>query len=197
MGLGVVDGLVAGQGEVADRGDAGEVRGEVGDAHLEADLVVALAGGAVADDRRAVLARRRHQVLDDDRPGERGHQRVAVHVERVGLQGGQAVVVGELLAGVHDLGLDRPAGQGALADDLEVLTVLADVDRARDHLGPGLLGDPSDRHGRVQPTRVGQYDALSHESLQFSSCAVPARLGSVYAYAYALPTPTRRRSHAG
>ena len=53
--LGEVDGLVAGQGEVADRGEARQVRRERADADLEADLVVALAGAAVRHGRGAVL----------------------------------------------------------------------------------------------------------------------------------------------
>ena len=62
----------------------------------------------------AVLAGGRDEVLDDERPGQRRHQRVAVHVERVGLQRRQAVLVGELVAGVDDLGLDGAAVEGAL-----------------------------------------------------------------------------------
>jgi hypothetical protein len=62
----------------------------------------------------------------------------------------QAVVVGELVAGVHDDRLDRAAGERPLADVLHVLATLADVDRDRDHLGPGLLGQPADRDGGVE-----------------------------------------------
>ena len=111
---------------------------------------------------RAVLLRRGHQVLDDQRPGERGDQRVAVHVERLGLQGGQAVVLGELVAGVGDDGLDRTAGERPLADLLEVFAALADVHRDGDDLRPGLLGDPADAHRGVQAPGVGQYDPVRH-----------------------------------
>ena len=131
VGLGEVDGLVAGQREVADRGDAREVGGEGGDADLEPHLVVALAGAAVATTVAPCLRAAATRCLTIIGPGQRRDQRVAVHVERVGLQRGQAVLVGELVAGVDDLGLDGAAGQGALADDLEVLAALADVDRAR------------------------------------------------------------------
>ena len=101
-------------------------------------------------------------MLDDQRAGQRGDQRVAVHVEGVGPQGGQAVPVGELVAGVGHGGLDRAAGQGPLADGLQVLAALADVDRDGDDLGAGLLGDPADRDRGVQTAGVRQHDALAH-----------------------------------
>ena len=101
-------------------------------------------------DRRAVLVRGGDEVLDDDRARQRGDQRVAVHVERVGLQRRQAVLVGELVAGVGDLGLDGAAVEGALTDDVEVLAALAEVDGDGDDLGAGLLGDPADGHGGVE-----------------------------------------------
>jgi hypothetical protein len=53
-----------------DRGDAREVGGQGADAHLEADLVVSLSGGAVRHGRRAEGARGADEVLDDDGPGE-------------------------------------------------------------------------------------------------------------------------------
>ena len=148
--LGPLDGLVSGHGVVADRRDARHVRCERADAHLEAHLVVALAGAAMRHGRRTVLARGVDQVLDDERPGQGGHQRVAVHVERVGRERRQAVLIGELIARVRDLRLDGATGDRPLTDDLEILTVLPDVHRDRDHLGAGCLGDPADGHGRVE-----------------------------------------------
>jgi hypothetical protein len=97
--LGEGDGLVAGQGEVADGGDALQVRAEGLDAHFEADLVVALAGAAVGNGGGAEFAGGLHQVLDDDRAGDGGHQRVVALVEGVGLQRGHGVLVGELVDG--------------------------------------------------------------------------------------------------
>ena len=139
-----------------------QVRRERADADLEAHLVVALARAAVGDDRRAVLARGCHEVLDDERPRQRGDQRVAVHVERVGLQRRQAVLVGELGPGVGDLGLDRAAAKARAADDVEVLAALTDVGGDGDDLGAGLLGDPADGHGGVEAAGVGEHDALGH-----------------------------------
>ena len=142
--LGERDGLLTGPGVVADRGEHLEIRCERGESDLEADLVVALAGAAVRDGVAAVLAGGVHQVLDDQRPADRRHQRVAVHVERVGLDGGQAVFVGELVAGVDDDGLDRAAVQRALTHHLHVLAALAEVDGDGDDLVARLLADPAD-----------------------------------------------------
>jgi len=82
--LGPDDRLLAGPGEVADRGEDLEVGSEGAHADLEADLVVALARAAVGDGRRAEAGRGVGEVLDDQRARERGDQRVAIHVERVG-----------------------------------------------------------------------------------------------------------------
>ncbi len=162
LGLGEGNRLVAGHRVVADRGDALQLGGQRLDADLEADLVVALAGAAVGDDAGAVLLRGGDQVLDDRRAGERRDQRVLALVEGVGLDRRQAVLVRELLAGVGHLGLDGAAVQRPLADGVQVLAALADVDRDGDDLGAGLLGDPADADGRVQTARIGEYDAFGH-----------------------------------
>src|SRR5690606_20430971 len=113
----------------------------------EADLVVALAGAAVRDDLRVELASGADQVLDDHRTRQRGHEGVPVEVEAVRAERRHAVLLRELVAGVGDVGLDRAAVERALADDLEVLTALADVDGHGDDLRAGALSDPSDGDG--------------------------------------------------
>lgn len=156
------DRLVPGHRVVTDRGDALEVGAERGDAGFEADLVVALAGAAVGDDACVVLLGGGDEVLDDGRPGESRHQRVAVHVEGVGLDRRETVLLGELVLGVRDLGLDGTAGERALTNDVQVLAALADIHGNGDDLGARLLGDPADGDGGVQAARVGEYDALGH-----------------------------------
>jgi hypothetical protein len=129
---------------------------------IEAHLVVALAGAAVGDGRGAEALGGGHEVLDDDRAGERGDHGVGVHVQGVGLQRGHAVLGRELVAGVGHVGLDGAAVEGALPDGLEVLPALPDVDGHGDDLRPRRLPDPADGHGGVQASRVGQHDALGH-----------------------------------
>ena len=112
------------------------------------------------DDAAAVLAGGRDQMLDDQRPADRGHQRVAVHVQRVVQDGGQAVALGELVAGIDDDGLDRAAVQRPLAHHLHVLAALAEVNRHRHDLTAGLLAYPADRHRGVQTAGIRQDDAF-------------------------------------
>ena len=93
-----------------------QLGGERLDADLEPHLVVALAGAAVADRVGVERPRGVDEVADDQRPGQRGDQRIAVHVERVGVHRRDDEVAGELLPGVDDDRLDRAAGEGALPD---------------------------------------------------------------------------------
>src|SRR5690606_18378848 len=155
-------GLLTGPGVVADRCDDLEVGRKSTETDLETDLVIALAGAAVRDDGAAVLTGGLNDVLDDQRAADGRHQRVAVHVQGVGLDGGQAVLVGELVLGVDDDRLDGPAVEGTLTHDLHVLAALSEVDGDGDDLLAGLLADPADGNGGVQPARVGEYDAFGH-----------------------------------
>lgn len=99
-------------------------------------------------------------MLDDQWPADRRHQRVAIHVQRVVQDGGQAIAVGEFVAGIDDDRLDRAAVQGALPDDVHVLAALAEVDRDRHHLTAGLLAYPADGHRGVQTAGIRQDDAF-------------------------------------
>ena len=146
----VFDGDVAGQGEVAHRGDAVHVGGHRGDGHFETDLVVALAGAAVGDGRGTEFARCLDQVLGDDGAREGGDEGVLAFVEGVGLERGHAVLVCEFVAGVGNVGFDGTTVESALTNDLEVFASLADIDGDGDDLAAGLLADPSDGDGGVQ-----------------------------------------------
>ncbi|BCI88668.1 hypothetical protein NIIDMKKI_38740 [Mycobacterium kansasii] len=111
-------------------------------------------------DPAAVLACGRNQVLDDQRSADRRHQRVAVHVQGVVQDGGQAVALGELVAGIDHNSFDGAAIQCALPHHLHVLAALAEVNRHRHDLAAGLLADPADGHRGVQAARIRQDDAF-------------------------------------
>src|SRR5205807_7972265 len=63
---GVVHGRLAGEAPVPRRGEDLEVGGQRPGRHLEADLVVPLAGATVGDSGRTVAAGGGHELLDDD-----------------------------------------------------------------------------------------------------------------------------------
>jgi hypothetical protein len=82
-------------------------------------------------------------VAHDDRPRERGDERVLALVAGVGLQGRHAELLGHFGAGVDDDRLHRAGGQGPGADGVPVLTALLgrlpDVDGYRDDLDAFVL----------------------------------------------------------
>ena len=108
---GKLDAVLAGQPPHPGRRVDPEVRRQRANADLEAHLVVALARAPVGDRRRAVPARLGDQMPHDDRPRQRGHQRVLALVAGVRRQSRHAEVLGHLVAGVDDDGLDGPGGQ--------------------------------------------------------------------------------------
>ena len=143
----------------AHRRDHLQLGGERRDRRLDANLVVALAGATVRDRVTAAPARVVDRELGDQRPAERGEQRV-VAVQRVGLDRRQDVLARELLARVDDMALERPQAPGLVFDHRVVLAGLAEVDRQADDLGRVLVLDPLQHHARVQTAGVEQEHAV-------------------------------------
>ena len=114
---------------------------------------------------RLVAVRLLDEVLDDDRAAHRREQRVLVLVQRVGAKGLGEELLDVLLADVLDDGLDRADGQRLLAHELQVLALLADVDRKRDDVDVVMLLEPLDGDRGVESAGVCEYDLVpSHES---------------------------------
>ena len=155
----VGDLLVAAHLPRAHRRDHLQLRPERRHRALDPHLVVALAGAAVGDRVAAGLARVLDRELGDQRPAERGEQRVAVAVVGVRLDRRQDVLLRELLARVDDVRLDRAEPPRLALDDLVVLARLAEVDRERHDLGLVLVLDPLEHHARVEAAGVQEQDA--------------------------------------
>jgi hypothetical protein len=76
---------------------------------LEADLVVALAGGAMGDGVGADLRGDLDQLLGDQRAGDRGSEQIDALIDGIGAEHREDVVAHEFLAQILDedvLGLD-------------------------------------------------------------------------------------------
>ena len=109
---GVGDLLLAAHPPLAHRGDHLQLGVQRGDGRLQPHLVVALAGAAVGDRVATGPPRRLDPQPRDQRPAQRGEQRVAAPVEAVGEDRRQDVVLGELLAGIHHHRCPRHRGRG-------------------------------------------------------------------------------------
>jgi hypothetical protein len=128
-------------------------------AELEADLVVALAGGAVGDGIGAGLGGDLDQALGDQRPGDGGAEQIFALVDGVGAEHRVDEVAHELLAQVLDEDLLDAGGLGLGAGRLHLLA-LADVGGEGDHLA-AVLASCSHAPPRItevsRPAGIGQH----------------------------------------
>src|SRR5262249_31119717 len=162
-------GLFPGPRVITDWRKDFEIRCQRAESDLEAHLVVTLARATVRDDAAAVCTGGGDEVLDDQWPADRRHQRITVHVQAVGLDWGNALFVPDRVARRPAPRLDRAAIQSPLAHRLHVLAALAEVNGHGDHLAAGLIADPADRHRRVQTAGVRQDDAIGHLTISLLS----------------------------
>jgi hypothetical protein len=128
-------------------------------AELEADLVVALAGGAVGDCVGAGLARDLDLALGDQRPGDRGAEQIDALVDSVGAEHREHVVAHEFLAEILHIDLADAQHLGLAAGRLQLLA-LAEIGGECDHLAAiGLLQPFEDDRG-IEPAGIGEHDLL-------------------------------------
>lgn len=128
---------------------------------LESDLVVTLSSAAVGNGEAALLLGNLDLGLSDDGSGQRGTEQVNVLVDGVGLDGGEAQLLNELLSDVLDNELDGADLEGLLSSSLEVL-LLANIGHEGNHL-VALLNEPGEDHRGIQTSGVGQTDfSLRH-----------------------------------
>ena len=126
MGLGVVDLLVTAlDAPLTPRGDDGHIGGQRFQGQLKADLVVALAGAAVADGVGVLLLGDLGQRGGDAGTRVGGAQQVVL-ILGVGLQAGPDVVFDVVLLQVEDVQLGRAGLDGLLLQAVQ-LGALADV----------------------------------------------------------------------
>ena len=144
---------------------------------LEADLIVALAGGAVGDGVGADLLGDLDLLLGDERAGDRGAEEIESLILRVRPEHREDVVAHELLAQILDedvLVLD--AEELRLAPRRLELLALAEIGReGHDLAAVGGLQPFEDDRG-VEPAGIGEHDlldgAVGHERLGVGMAAI-------------------------
>ena len=143
---------------LAPRGDDLHARHQRVVAEFEADLVVALAGGAVRDGLGAGGAGDLDLALGDQRTGDGGAEQVLALINRVGAEHREDEVAHELFAQVVDedvLGLDAELERLG-ARGLE-LFALAEVGGEGDHFALVGVLQPLQDDRSVQPAGVGEH----------------------------------------
>ena len=128
-------------------------------AELEPDLVVALAGRAVTDGVRADLPRNLDLALGDQRPRDRGAEKVIALVLRVRAEHREDEVADEFLAQVVDEDVLRPHAEHLrLAPRRLDLLALAEVGREGHDLRVIFGLQPLQDDRGVEPARVSEHD---------------------------------------
>ncbi len=149
----------AGQIPFAPRGDDGDVGVERIGGKLEANLIVALAGGAMGDRIGAGLVRDLDQPLGDQRTGDAGAKQIVAFIAGVGAHHREDEIGHELLAQVldEDVGVGDPHRPGLVARRLDFLA-LAEIGGECHHLAAALDAQPFCDHRGVEPARIGKDD---------------------------------------
>ena len=168
-------------GEVpfAPRRDDADRRVERIGRELEADLVVALAGGAVGDGVGAGRLGDLDEALGDQRAGDRGAEQVEALVLGVGAEHREDEVADELVAQILDvdvLGLHAEE-LGLAARRLELLA-LAEVGGEGDDLAAVLGLEPLEDDRGVEAAGIGEHDLLRRRHSGLRWCGSRSRLGT-------------------
>ena len=143
-----------------------QVRGQGLVGELEAHLVVAFAGGAVAHGVGAGLFGHLHLGLGDQGPGDGGAQEIRPLIEGVGPEHGPDEVPDELFLQVLDKDLVGAGGPG-LGGHLRQFVALAQVGGKGHHRALILLLEPLENHRGVQAAGVGQDDFFDVRHILF------------------------------
>ena len=153
-----------GQLPFAPGGDDADVGVQRVIAELEADLVVALAGGAMGDGVGADHLGDLDLALRDQRAGDRGAEQILALIERVGAEHREDEVLHEGLAQILDEDLLDAEHLRLFAGGFQLLA-LAEIGGEGDDLaGIGVL-QPAEDDGGVEPAGIGEDDFFDFGSM--------------------------------
>ncbi len=159
--LGVFDGGFAAaefEAVIFPGGDDFEFGSEGHVGELEADLVVAFAGGSVGDGVGTFGVGDIDLVLGDEGAGDGGAEEVLGFVDGAGFEHGEAVLLGEFLAEVFDDALVGTGFEGFFLDAFEFIA-LAEFGGEGDDLAAGVIVlEPGEDDGGIEAAGVGEDD---------------------------------------
>ena len=178
--LGVVDLLIPGLDIPLPPGsDDGHVRREMLHSQLKPDLVVALAGAAVADGVGAFLLRDFHQALGDAGPRVAGAQEVIL-IHGAGFHGGDDVVIHIFFRQVQHIQLAGAGLQGLFLQAVQ-LGALSDVAGDGDDLRiVVVLLQPGDDDGCIETAGVGEDDLLDVSFIHWGNLLLHDYAGNIH-----------------
>ncbi len=148
-----------------------DVRGECVIAELEADLVVALAGGTMGDGIGADPMGDLDLALGDQWTRDRGAEQIGALIESVGAKHREDEVAHELFAQIVDKDLAGAEQLGLTARRFELLA-LAEIGGEGDNLAAIGLLKPAQNDRGVEPARIGEHyllHRLGHDLVPFRS----------------------------
>ena len=129
---------------------------EAREGELEAHLVVALAGGSVADRVGALGVRDFDLALGDHRARDRSAEQVVAFVDGVGAHHRKDEVARELFAQVFEIELARAGRQRLLLEPGGFLG-LADIGAVRHHFAAVEIAHPAQDDRGVEPARIREH----------------------------------------
>ena len=160
MGFGIVDLFISGfDGPFTPGSNDGHVRSEMLDSKFKADLIVALAGAAVADGVSAFLESDLNEPLGNAWTGRAGTQQV-FFVDGAGFHGGDNKVIHIFIHEIQHIQLGSAGLQGFLFQSLEFVSLSDIAGDGDDFRIVVVFLEPGDDDGCIQSAGVGEYDFL-------------------------------------
>jgi hypothetical protein len=159
----VVDGILAAADiPLTPRRDDGQFGRERGKRHLEAHLVVALAGAAVCERVGPDAVGHFDLTLGDEWTRHGGAEEVFPIVDGTGTERRENEVPDELFAEVFHIALLGARRERLVSDAAQLFRALSDVGGDADDACVVVLPQPRDDNGRVEAARIGEDNGTRH-----------------------------------